>query len=114
MRAFYMFPLVGALMGTVIACPGSTTTAAVGNAISDATACTIDVIEDVLVAIDIAKTVIDCKLDATDIYNIATSLLANMPEASPTVTTQAGKMVARAEYVSHLTAWQTAAKNYKP
>jgi hypothetical protein len=104
-----MFPVLLAL----IACPGSTTPSAVGNAISDSAACVIDVIEDVTMAVDIGKTVADCKVAATDIYNIATSLLTNMPEAGSTVTTQAGKMVARAEYVSRITAWQAAAKAAK-
>lgn len=79
--------------------------------ITNSAACAVDVIEDLSAAIDIAATVRDCGIAAADIYALVSSLLANMPEAAPTVTTRTGVQVARGDYVSHLQQWQSAAKN---
>jgi hypothetical protein len=46
---------------------------------------------------------------AADVYALVTSLLTNMPEASPTVTTSKGVSVSRGDYVSHLQLWQSLA-----
>lgn len=83
----------------------------VAPVISNAAACAVDIIEDVTVAVDVAKTAADCGIAAADIYALVSSLLANMPETSGTaVTLHNGATVARGDYVSHLQQWQAAAK----
>jgi hypothetical protein len=100
-----------AFAAALCACPAGSPAPNVGPVITNAAACAIDVIEDLAGPIDIAATIRDCGTTAAEIYALVSQLLANMPEASPTVATRTGVQVSRGDYVSHLQQWQAAAKN---
>lgn len=73
------------------------------NAISAGAACVISIVEDVTVAVDVAKTAATCGVAATDIYQIVSELLASTPDAGPDGALGASQREA------HLRAWLDAA-----
>lgn len=84
-----------------------------GPVITNAAACTVDIIEDVAGgAPNIAQTIADCATTVADIIAVVQALLSNMPETSTTVATRAGRDVARAAYITNLQAWLAAAQVY--
>ena len=82
------------------------------NVISNAAACSIDVIEDITIAPTpalLAQTLSDCGILAADLYADISALIAAAQiatDAGTTVTTRKGAIVVSSAYVVHLQQWQ--------